>query len=124
MASNAESVAVWLDDGICEEGLFEELKAGFRTGLPAIRRWVYVTRDDRFLEFVEHNRVDRLTLIMTGSSARRLLGLISLRENIDDVYIFCGRVTSCIQMVQQEPKIRAVCDTTDGLYQAMRRNLA
>lgn len=124
MAANGELVAVWLDKDVSQEGLFEELKAGFRTGLPAIKRWVYVTSDDHFREFVEPNRDDRLILIMTGSSARRILGLFSQQNNIDSVYIFCGEIANYNQLAQQEPKIRAICDKEDGLFQAMRRDWA
>ena len=123
MASNAEVIAIWMDRSIGEEGAFEKLKAQFRTVSSAISRWIFVDSDDRLYDAVTKYPVDQIILIMSGSSAKRTLGSISSKAHIHSVYLFCARKEKYATMVDEEEKIRAVCDTEDDLYDTLQKNL-
>ena len=124
MTVDPQLVVIWMDPSIGKEGSFEELKARFHGMSGAISRWIHVDNEDRLRNAIEQNADHQLILIITGGCAKRTLGLFSLQLNIHSVYIFCVNPSNYTLLVQQEPKIRAVCNDEYELYRLMQTNIA
>ncbi|CAF0811931.1 unnamed protein product [Rotaria sp. Silwood1] len=123
MSSSPPLVACWLDQNIGEANTHLALKKRFESISNRIVKWHYFESTDQFNEFINGNPNVKLVAIMSGHLARCLVSLVSDRDTLHSVYIFCGNKEKYKSKFIDEKKVKGIFDTEDDLYRQMQIDL-
>ncbi|CAF1066116.1 unnamed protein product [Rotaria sordida] len=123
MSSHQPLVACWLDQSIGEAGTHLDLKKRFENVSNRIVQWHYFDTSDTFNEFIDGNPNIKLVAIMSGHLAKCLVTLVSDRNALHSIYIFCGNKEKYISKFSDEKKVKGIFDSEDDLYRQMQIDL-
>ncbi|CAF2365218.1 unnamed protein product [Rotaria sp. Silwood2] len=123
MASSPPLVACWLDQSIGEAGAHLTLKERFESVSNRIVKWHYFDSTDQFNEFIDGNPNVKLVAIMCGHLAKCLVPLVSDRDALHSVYIFCGNKEKYKSKFSDEKKVKGIFNSEDDLYRQIQIDL-